>query len=466
MGFFDWARSLFGKLNRRTTAAGTLEKEFGVQPAASREMEDNINLWWSMYINHPPWETCDVHSLGLPSAIGRELASHAMCEFSIAVSGGARGSYLDEQMQLAAKHLKNDLEMGLCLGGVALKPYPDGNRLLVDACTTNFTPTRFDCAGKCIGGVFKSNPVRVGQDWYIKMEYHDMQKQDGANIYIIQNKAYKSGREGNIGQEVSLSVVEEWADLLPQMIIQNLESPLFAYFKPPISNNIEPSSQMGISVYGGATALLIKEADERWSEIKWEYASGQRKIFADNGAESSQFMDRLFEVGAFSATNDLFHEFSPEFRDTPLYNGFQRILQRIEFNTGLSYGTISDPQTVEKTATEILAAKHRQYVTEGDIQKEFEETLDNLLYAMNAWCDIARLAPAGEYKADYNWGDGILDDPDTRRQDMSMDLQLLNAGILNDWEFRVKWMKEDEATAKAALPKMEDMVDEKQDEVE
>ena len=37
---------------------------------------------------------------------------------------------------------------------------------------------------------------------------------------------------------------------------------------------------------------------------------------------------------------------------------------------------------------------------------------------------------------------------------------------MNDWEFRAKWMNEDEATAKAALPKMRDMVDEEQSEVE
>ena len=37
---------------------------------------------------------------------------------------------------------------------------------------------------------------------------------------------------------------------------------------------------------------------------------------------------------------------------------------------------------------------------------------------------------------------------------------------MNDWEFRMKWMNEDEATAKAALPKMQDMTTEGQEEVE
>ena len=37
---------------------------------------------------------------------------------------------------------------------------------------------------------------------------------------------------------------------------------------------------------------------------------------------------------------------------------------------------------------------------------------------------------------------------------------------MNDWEFRAKWMNEDEETAKAALPKAEDMTDEGEDETE
>ena len=53
-----------------------------------------------------------------------------------------------------------------------------------------------------------------------------------------------------------------------------------------------------------------------------------------------------------------------------------------------------------------------------------------------------------------------------KQTDFTRDLQLLDANIMNDWEFRAKWMNEDEATAKAALPKMQDMVDEEQNEVE
>ena len=62
-----------------------------------------------------------------------------------------------------------------------------------------------------------------------------------------------------------------------------------------------------------------------------------------------------------------------------------------------------------------------------------------------------------------DFDDSIIEDKQT---DFLRDMQLLSAGIMNDWEFRMRWMNEDEATAKAALPKMQDMTTEKETEVE
>ena len=455
----EWASTrfpnMFGWFGKKTTPAGVIEKEFGAYPAASRLMDDNLNLWYNMYINHPPWETCDIRPLGLPGAIGRELSRQAFTEFVMTVSGGARADYINQQIEVAKPHFSQHLELGHCLGGIALKPYVQDGKILVDASDTNFTPTRFDGTGKAIGGVFRTKPTRNRDMWFIRMEYHDFQtKEDGGTVYTVKNKAFRSDQHGAIGSEVSLGVVPEWAGIAPETSIEGLTGPLFAYFKPPSANNVEPDSPLGISVYAGQTAELIQQADEQWRLIKWEYESGKRRIYLD-GVDSPQFEDEIFVVGPFSGAGDMFQVFSPEFRDAPLYDGFQHILQQIEFNVGLAYGTLSDPQSVEKTATEILAAKNRQRVTVSEIQKTFEAVLNDLLYAMSALCDLYKLSPAGEYKAEYNWGDGVLDDPDTKRQDMAMDAQLITQSVFAPWEFRMKWYGEDEATAKRMIAEIQ-----------
>ena len=153
-------------------------------------------------------------------------------------------------------------------------------------------------------------------------------------------------------------------------------------------------------------------------------------------------------------------------RNDAVYKGFQDVLRRIEFNVGLSYGDISDPQTVEKTATEIRSGKQRKYVLISSIQTALEHTFDALIYAMDVYATLYGLAADGEYEVTYDWGDSILDDQETKGNEFARDLQLLNAGIMNDWEFRAKYFNEDEATAKAALPKMQDVVTEAQSEIE
>lgn len=460
MGLLEWAsvhfQNFFGKFNKKTTPAGVIEKEFNAYPAASRLMEDNINLWWLMYTNHPPWESCDIRPLGLPGAIGRELSRHAFTEFSMTVSGGARAAYLNQQIEVAKTDFSKNLELGLCLGGIALKPYQDGNRILIDAATTNFTPTRFDGTGKAIGGVFRTLPTRHGSMWFTRMEYHDFQTtEDGGTVYVVRNKAFRSDQNGGIGAEVPLNSVPEWADFEPEIAIDGLTGPLFTYFKPPSANRIEPESKLGVSVYSGEVAERIKEADEQWEAIKWEYKSGERKVMTDGTVEPEQVDDRLFVKGAFTSDGNLFEEFSPEFRNSALYEGFQYTLKIIEFCVGLAFGTISDPQTVNKTATEEIMTKHRQYVTEDDIQKAFQRSLDDLLYAMDALCDLYRLVPAGDYEVEYNWGDGVLDDPETKRADMAMDATLVSDKLMSRVSFFMKWYKVNEDTAKNMIAEID-----------
>jgi len=73
----------------------------------------------------------------------------------------------------------------------------------------------------------------------------------------------------------------------------------------------------------------------------------------------------------------------------------------------------------------------------------------------------AGLNESVEISIDFD--DSIIEDDQTN---FSRDMQMLSSGIMNDWEFRMRWLNEDEATAKAALPKMEDMTTEGQDEIE
>lgn len=454
---------IWGKVKNFIFPQAAAGRVFSVKPVVSQSMERNINLWYAMYVNQPPWMDSRVKPLGTPSAICRELARPALSELVVNITGSARANYLNENFQAVRENFLQSLEMGLAVGGIAFKPYPYGDKILVDATSASaFRPTKYAADGQCIGGVFRERLMSDGK-WYARLEYHDLEGTD----YTIQNKAFLSDSSGSVGAGISLQDVKEWANIQPEIHIANLTGPLFAYFKPPQRNNVEIDSNAGMSIYGGAVVDLIKQADEQWELIQWEYRSGQRKVLMDGtSTRAKDFDNRLFEIGPFTSGGSFYQQFEPVFRDDALYRGLQNILKQIEFQVGMSYGTLSDPQSVEKTATEIRNSKQRMYITIDSIQKALQHTFDGLLYAMDVYAGLYNLAPAGGYEASYDWGDSILEDADAKERERANDRQDLAAGILNDWEYRAKWYNETEDEAKAALPKAQDMVDEEQEEVE
>ena len=68
-----------------------------------------------------------------------------------------------------------------------------------------------------------------------------------------------------------------------------------------------------------------------------------------------------------------------------------------------------------------------------------------------------------EVEISIDFDDSIIEDKET---DFNRDARMVSMGVMNLWEFRAKWMNEDTDTAKNSLPGMEDLSDNKEDEVE
>lgn len=475
MGFFEFfgLRNPFRK-TPKPPSDGSIGKDFpGTQSAVSKTMKQGIQLWYNLYTDAPPWEDeqKNIYSSGLAGAIGRELASNATAEFSMSVNGGARAEWLNAQMQPVADNLCDYVEQGLCLGGVALRPYIENGQVIVEATwPTAFTPTAFDGSGKCVGAVFE-NEITYQKRKYVRLEAHGFETlENGERVYVIRNKAHKDSASG---EEVALNTVPEWAGLTPELKVFNIDRPLFAYFKNPVKNKVDTDSKVGASIYAGPAVVKdLEQADKLWSEILWEFESGERKIFTDaTKIDYSQTGHRLFAQGDWTSGGELFEQFSPEFRDEPLYRGWQRILQRLEFKTGLSYGSVSDPNTVELTATQVVANKNRVRRTCKPIQNGIQAMMDDLTYAINVfgWYHARELGVPNDdgYEIEYNFGDGVIDDPDTIRQDKAMAIQEMAAGVRADYEYRMEFMKEDEKTAKEMIAaiKRDGLVDDEQEEI-
>ncbi|MFA6930305.1 MAG: phage portal protein [Lentisphaeria bacterium] len=458
-GFKSFLRQVVGKMTgwgniRKAMAQGSGS---GITAAISEQMENAMEQWSKMYSNNADWLSDNCSSLNLPATIASELARLVTLEAEVCVSGSARGEYINEQMQPVYDNLRRYTEYACALGGVIFKPYISEGEIVVECVSPDsFLPTAFNSRGNITGAVF-SDRIYRGQLWYTKLERHGF---DGGK-YHVTNRAYVSDQKSQLGREIALDAVPEWADLEPESWIDGLNRPLFSYFRIPNANQIDNSSPLGVSVFSRA-ADLIKEADKQYSRILWEYEGSELAVDASmdlfQRAKDGKLIfpkgkDRLFraldtDMGVDGGVQKSLQTFSPAIRDESLYNGLEQLLRRIEYNCGMSYGTLSKIEDTDKTATEIRSSKQRLYATVTDIQKSLEAALTDLAECMDLLCTLYSLSPSGSWELSAKWDDSIVVDSDTERL---RDKEDVRDGIMQPWEFRAKWYGEDEATAKAMV---------------
>ena len=460
--FLSWIKGVIFKMLHISDAKRALQ----VDVAISTPMQTAINLWYELFTNQAPWLDDITPSLGLPAAIAGEIARLTTVELESDVTGSPRADYLHQELLPVLASLRNDMEIAAAGGGLVFKPYVDGDHIAVDCVPAwRFLPTAFNSRKEVTGAVFVEQ-VTKGRTYYTRMEHHQLTDEG----YTIRNLAFTSQSKDALGTPCGLGQVDEWADLEPEMTIRYKdgtvpEGVLFAYFRIPFANVVDTESPLGVSVYSRAVDL-IKDADRQYGRILWEFEGSELAVDASQGALDVSDRDgkpvklphrnkRLFRQLAIDQGDhgDLYKVFNPEIRDTSLFNGLDKILKRIEFNCNLAYGTLSDPQNVDKTAEEIRSSKQRSYSAICEVQAALQGALEHLLWVMDLYATLYKLAPRGEYKANFTWGDGILQDVDL---EYARRMQLADRGYLRpekvlSWYFHIS----EEEAARDYMPAQE-----------
>lgn len=433
-----------------------------------------------------------------------------------------RADYLSEQFEKVRKQIRRQLEYGIAKGGLVIKPYivfreeKSSNTSVSDADSTNiqtdnknaemskndaqnsidnnvdnqaqkkykadiefdfiqadgFYPLSFDANGKVTEGAFIQKKVNKDVT-YSRVEYHKLEHRTVTVLnmafksYNKTNGSSMSAPETDLGTPISLKEVPEWSGLAPKVVIDDVDRPLFAYFRMPEANTIDTYSPLGVSGFS-RVINLIKDADYQYSRLLWEYEGGELAVDVDRDALKLVQVDdrgneyetvrpiaqeRLFRKVDLNA-EDTYNVFNPQLRDESLLNGLNAILIRIEDACGLSRGTISNEMLYEaKTATELKILKQRSYATNADIQQALEDALKDVVYVMDVYCTLYHITPEGEYECSFEWDDSILVDIET---ELSKRLTLMQNGLCSKLETRMWYFNETENQAKAALQKIDD----------
>lgn len=416
-----------------------IKNALGIDTAVSSQMTNAIDLWGSIYANRAPWVGKKCKSMNLGKAIASSFAMMATIEMESVVDD----EVINMEYQKLVDKLREYTEYGCGKGGFAAKPYLSNGEIAFDITQAEyFFPTAFDSKKRITGAIFIDRKIE-GKNVYTRAEHHVFEQGN----YVITNRAFLKTNvidytvQNDFGKEISLSEVEEWADIQPKTIITDIEQPLFAYFRMPGANPIDDKTPLGMSVYGNAVDQ-IKEADRQWTRTMWEYEATEAAIFADQTLfrpkysggygkpggfasmekEIPEGKERLFHLMQFKGDEkDMLIPYGPEIRDSALFHGLDQILKRIEYNVGLSFGILSDPANVDKTATEVIASKQRMYSTVKDIQKALQQFLEDAAYAIAGMMAVSGLYENMDYSISFNWDDSILVDKNTELLMMQQD---------------------------------------------
>ena len=306
--------------------------------------------------------------------------------------------------------------------------------------------------------------VTVNGEQYCYLQIHHKVN----DLYDIENRIYHY-RNDNVDAELALSDVPGF-ELVPPVVHTGSTRRQFVIDRPNIANNFD-DSPLGISVYANAIDIM-KGVDIAYDSYVNEFVLGKKRIMVKPAA--TEFLDG---EPIFDSDDLVFYVLPEDVQDGAIITPIDMTLRTAEHNTGIQdqLNLLSSKcgfgenhyrfdQGSVATATQVISENSTMFRTIKKHEIILEQVLIELCRIVLHLGNTAMNAGLNEdVEISVDFDDSIIEDDQTN---FSRDMQMLSAGILNDWEFRMRWMNEDEATAKAALPKMEDMTTEPQNEVE
>lgn len=456
MNFTQMMNAISKELNKKS------EKQINL--ALTSKMANRIELWSSMFENRPFWLNKNIKSCNLSAAISSELARLVTLEFKSEISGSPKADFMQQAYKKVLTNLRQYTEFGCAKGGLIFKPYVTTQGISIQYIQADaFFPISFDDSGNITSCAF-AEQLKRGQRIYTRIEIHELV----GDKLTITNMAFASSSDAVLGSEISIQSVPEWSELKYQVTFSGVKKVPFGYFKVPLANADDPDSPLGCSVFARSVGH-IRDADIRYSQIDWEYEAKEAAVhIAENMLQDDPndkgkkvapaHKDRLYRGLPFDtgvSDKPFIMDYSPEIRADPLFKGFNSILRLIEFNCNLAYGTLSDPQNVDKTAEEIKASKQRSYTFVSDTQMALQSALNDLVDAMSFYCTVYGLCPEGNYEVSYNWDDSIVVDAEKERETDRKDVAM---GVMSLAEYRAKWYGETLEEAEKNIPEQADVM--------
>ena len=463
MGLITWIKAVWNKLFRKE-----IEERFDIDIQLSSAMETAIDKFYNITSGRPPWmdPEDDIESINFASYIDDVTAGLVTLDLGIDISGSERADYLQKQADYMLAVINDKVSEGLGNCGIMFKPNGQNIDYIEPG---SFAPTDTDSNGNILGCVFQTQISK--KDWtYTRLEWHrfeDAVMEDGtsARVYRISNYAYKAhigkyGTQGmtNIGKPCDLTEVPEWSGIEPESYIENVEMPLYAYFKNPSPNRIDRTSPLGVPVWVDALKEL-KDLDIAWSRKSSEVEDSKHMTFVAQAAiqyaeaqniKLPRYMKGL-EMGVDA--DSAIHEHVSTLLTEQRIADINSILSMISTKCGFSQGFFQlDEKSGVMTATQVEADDQDTIRTIKNIRDALQDAITQLLYGCNVMADLYSDTPPELWETlqeslEFHFGDPTYSYEEDKASWWKYRIQ----GDVPPWMYYVRFEKMSEDEAKSMI---------------
>lgn len=340
------------------------------------------------------------------------------------------------------KNFERYLESCLALGGLAMRPYVDDDKVRVSFIQAPvFFPLQTNTQDVSSAAIVTKSTKVVNKKlmYYTLIEIHEWKN---SLDYFITNELYESEDAGRVGSRVPLNVIYE--DLKDVVKVDNVTRPLFTYLKPPGMNNRDINSPLGLSIFDNAKTT-IDFINTTYDEFMWEVKMGQRRVAVPSQAIKTEYDlngDMVTTRKEFDVGHNVYEQFdsgldegikitdlTTPIRSDDYIKAINEGLSLFEMQLGVSAGMFTFDGRSMKTATEIVSENSDTYQMRNSIVALVEQSLKELvvsIFELARAYDLYNGQVPDMDDISINLDDGVFTD---RNAELDYWIKVVNAGF-------------------------------------
>lgn len=291
--------------------------------------------------------------------------------------------------------------------------------------------------------------------YYTLLTYHEYENGEYSKL----NELYVSNNESTLGKEISF--IEKYENVKEYEKIKT-EHPRFQIWKPPIANNFDTGSPMGISILANQIDKF-KSIDTKYDSFDHEFSSGKRRILINRNAVKKKATgvddnNNIIYASYFDSDDDIYvaiegmddepiKDINFELRTQQHIEGINAELNYLSAGARLGNNFYSFDGTGVKTATEVVSENSDTYRTKVQHQTPLYECLYDLIACI---CEMEGI----KYKEiSILFDDSIVQDEEAL---INRGINLYNAGLISKEKFMTKYLHYEEAEIQEELTKIKE----------